>query len=332
MVIKIVIENLINFKYFEHSILLLNRISNSLPINNMSLKLLLATLLITTVLNQCTSCGSSNANCANCNNLDIGNSLYSNSYAVGNSLSSFGLGGLNTGMNTGLSGISGLNGLSGGYSNAGLNALNGLTGLNSDFGGLSTNIGSLGLVGTGVGLNTTGLGLNSLGSSDASYVLNTPSLTGNTFTSSIVNSVLPSSGNTLSPNPIATSLTTVIPTSTYTTTAITAFPTSLGLKVKDTNGAILQINAYDASRTSGSLNIKNYLDKWSLFNSKNQNREDIVRDTLVSGETLNEGEYLRSSNRAYYLALQSDGNLVVYCSKVLIAKNSLWASNTDNRG
>jgi hypothetical protein len=137
-------------------------------------------------------------------------------------------------------------------------------------------VGSLNLIGTGVGLNTTGL--SSL-NNDASFVLNTPSLTGNVFTQTL-NPTTTSTTTVTSSNigtpALPTSLTTVTPTTITTTpapvmTAVTTIPDVPGvvaLKVKDSNGAIIHINNFNSSRTSMALTSALGIDQLTLFNTQ----------------------------------------------------------------
>lgn len=50
------------------------------------------------------------------------------------------------------------------------------------------------------------------------------------------------------------------------------------------------------------------------------------KDTLLPGEILKKGEFIRSENTAYKAVMQDDGNFVVY------GHDSLWASNTQSNG
>ena len=63
-------------------------------------------------------------------------------------------------------------------------------------------------------------------------------------------------------------------------------------------------------------------------NFKEVKRSGALRDRLTVGESLNQGEYLKSSQYEYYATLQTDGNFVVYVSSHFSWKNALWASGT----
>lgn len=138
---------------------------------------------------------------------NMGNTLSSGGYGNGNSLSSGYGNSLSSGYGNSLSSgygpslSAGYNSMSSGYGNSmssgyGLDINSVIGGINSinynanNMGGLTTNLGSLG-IGSGVGLNTTGLNLGNLNpiGGDASFILNTPSLTGTTFTNQFLNNV-----------------------------------------------------------------------------------------------------------------------------------------------
>ena len=213
-------------------------------------RLLLVSFVLASVFSQLCPTGQ----CSTINNLG----------AVNNNL----LGGFDYGTHLGSLGLVGNSLSSGGTI--------GLGGFNTGLGGLNTNVGSLNLIGTGVGLNTTGFGTFG---NDASFVLNTPSLTGNVFTQTLnpttASTTTITSSNIGTPS-LPTSLTTVTPTAITTThapvmTAITTVPDVPGvvaLKVKDSNGAIIHINNFNASRTSMALTSGFGIDQLTLFNSQ----------------------------------------------------------------
>ena len=228
-----------------------------------------------------------------------GNSLssgYGNSLSsgYGNSLSSGYGNSLSSGYGSSLS--SGYNSMSSGYGNSmssgGMNSMN--YNLNN-IGGLTTNLGSLG-IGSGVGLNTTGLNLGSMNpiGGDASFILNTPSLTGTTFTNQYLNNVdsnpgtitavttIQGTGSTATLPPIPPVV--VNPTPTVSQPAVTA------IKVKDENGNIIQINGYDSSRTTQAVVFNNPIENFNLYRRvSTDNIETIVRDTLGQGDSMGEG-------------------------------------------
>lgn len=53
---------------------------------------------------------------------------------------------------------------------------------------------------------------------------------------------------------------------------------------------------------------------------------------LSNGEELRENRFLVSENKAYWLVMQPDGNLVLYVSCHFHPKNAIWASGTDGKG
>lgn len=57
--------------------------------------------------------------------------------------------------------------------------------------------------------------------------------------------------------------------------------------------------------------------------------DDAIIGELVRGTRLSVNQKVYSSNRAYYLVFQRDGNLVFYRNG---SNNALWASNTQGRG
>ena len=141
--------------------------------------------------------------------------------------------------------------------------------------GFNTNLGSLG-IGNGVGLNTTGLNLgnmNPIGGNDASFILNTPSLTGTTFTNQFLNNANSNPGTitavtttSLPPTP------TLPPTQTVTTiTGIPSVPvtssqqTVTTIKVKDETGHIIQVNGYDPTRTTQAVVVKNPIENFHIY-------------------------------------------------------------------
>ena len=241
------------------------------------------------------------------------------------------------------------NTLGGGFSNGNGLGYNWGSGIapgasNADYNGnlATTSLGGLGAIGNGAGFGTTGLGLgliNPISDSDASFVLNTPSLTGTTFTTPVLNS---GSSSTAGPIPTAAAppVTTAIPTS-ITTVSNMGMATTIGvtggtvtaLKVKDANGNIVHVTNYDPAKTSQLVQDRYLIDNlklWNCYGSCNPSTD--VRDTITFDQSLNENEYLRSQNKAYYAVMQADGNFVVYVSRVLIGKNALWSTNTAGKG
>lgn len=65
--------------------------------------------------------------------------------------------------------------------------------------------------------------------------------------------------------------------------------------------------------------------------SMNNNNDDDagVRGEIIAGYTFPRAQKLFSSNRAYYLEFQRDGNMVFYRTG---SPRPLWSSNTDGRG
>lgn len=55
-------------------------------------------------------------------------------------------------------------------------------------------------------------------------------------------------------------------------------------------------------------------------------------DTIYSGSTLFQNDYLSSTNDAYFAIMQRDGNLVVYTSRDFSPVNAQWSSNTVDDG
>jgi hypothetical protein len=55
-------------------------------------------------------------------------------------------------------------------------------------------------------------------------------------------------------------------------------------------------------------------------------------DTLQQNCTLNQEEYLVSTNNAYYAFMQRDGNFVVYTSSDFSPVNAQWSSNSTDKG
>lgn len=155
--------------------------------------------------------------------------------------------------------------LSSGYGldfDAGNGGINPLDYNSNQFGGFNTNIGSLG-IGNGVGLQTTGL---NFGTGDASFVLNTPSLTGTTFT----NNQFANNANS-NPGTITAVTTTTLPPNPSVTT-ITGLPsipepakTVTTIKVKDTTGNIVQVNGYDPTRTTQSVVIRDPIESFNIY-------------------------------------------------------------------
>ena len=56
-----------------------------------------------------------------------------------------------------------------------------------------------------------------------------------------------------------------------------------------------------------------------------------MRDTLRAGESLEQGQRITSDNNGYRLIMQSDGNLVLYCSEHMVPQNAIWSSNIYNK-
>ena len=56
------------------------------------------------------------------------------------------------------------------------------------------------------------------------------------------------------------------------------------------------------------------------------------RNTLQSGQQLEQDEALTSQNGAYRLVLQVDGNLVLYVSDNTVPVNALWTTGTFRQG
>ncbi|CAF5067308.1 unnamed protein product, partial [Rotaria sp. Silwood1] len=54
-------------------------------------------------------------------------------------------------------------------------------------------------------------------------------------------------------------------------------------------------------------------------------------DTIRSSEGLAQNDRLTSTNNAYRLIMQSDGNLVLYCSEHTVPENAIWSSGTCNK-
>ena len=65
---------------------------------------------------------------------------------------------------------------------------------------------------------------------------------------------------------------------------------------------------------------------------EHQHHNRINGEKLLNGQLLGSDRLLRSANGRYYLAMQKDGNLVIYNGDNHIAQNSIWASNTWNKG
>lgn len=56
------------------------------------------------------------------------------------------------------------------------------------------------------------------------------------------------------------------------------------------------------------------------------------RDRLNNNETLGNGEHLVAPNGAYFLVMQTDGNLVGYTSCDFKPINAFWSSKTNGKG
>ena len=54
-------------------------------------------------------------------------------------------------------------------------------------------------------------------------------------------------------------------------------------------------------------------------------------DTIRSGESLGQDQCLPSTNNTYRVAMQRDGNLVLYCSDHMVPQNAIWSSDTCNK-
>ncbi|CAF1278802.1 unnamed protein product [Rotaria sordida] len=61
-------------------------------------------------------------------------------------------------------------------------------------------------------------------------------------------------------------------------------------------------------------------------------RIQAPRNTLQSGQQLEQDEALTSPKGAYRLVLQPDGNLVLYASDNTVPVNALWTSGSFRRG
>jgi hypothetical protein len=54
-------------------------------------------------------------------------------------------------------------------------------------------------------------------------------------------------------------------------------------------------------------------------------------DTIRSGETLGQDQKLSSNNNGYHIIMQSDDNFVLYNSLHMVPKNAIWSSQTCNK-
>jgi len=55
-------------------------------------------------------------------------------------------------------------------------------------------------------------------------------------------------------------------------------------------------------------------------------------DALQNNQQLHQGQHIKSKNGAWYLTMQTDGNLVLYKSHNFVSPNAVWSSNTNGRG
>ena len=71
-----------------------------------------------------------------------------------------------------------------------------------------------------------------------------------------------------------------------------------------------------------------------VFNGPRPGQVGYIKrpNTLKVGQTLYEGEYLESTNGAYFAVVKTDGNFVIYVSPALTSSNTIWQTHTVGRG
>jgi hypothetical protein len=57
-----------------------------------------------------------------------------------------------------------------------------------------------------------------------------------------------------------------------------------------------------------------------------------MTNSLLENQSIFSGTQLVSSNGAYFLVVQEDGNLVLYVSSHFVPANAIWNSKTNGRG
>merc|ERR1712232_12657 len=55
-------------------------------------------------------------------------------------------------------------------------------------------------------------------------------------------------------------------------------------------------------------------------------------DRLTNGASLTQGNSLQSTNQAYFITMQGDGNLVLYVSTDHRPHNAVWSSKSNGKG